>query len=668
MGDGGVARETAGVTTRLIVRYVRGTGGPMAVDEVLRAAGERRRAEVLEDERTWSTYAQKVALFDAAACVLDDPHVALRIGESVLAQRVGSAVRAVLWMLGSPSQVLRNIAKTGHKFSTVADYECLDAGRTRAVIAYRLHDGYEPSRHDCEYTLGLLSQATAMFGLPAATVDHDSCQVRGNDRCVYALSWPRRSRFLPSRGRKRRLETELGLMAEHVAALQSAAADLVAADDLQTTLDRIPVNARSAVEASGAVLVAHPLAGGAPTIHGDADVLDAVDGSRIVVEVASPRRVYGELTVAHPGGHGFFDEEERVLVAFGALAAAALDAAAARETTSVLLELARSLAELTSSDAVCQRVAEAMPSVVGAPMAAVARWSAGRHELVFRGVHGFDPDSEHALRNLTVRPSDTPELADALQVADPRYYDKRADDPFARSSMDVFGVDAVVVVPMLMRGEPVGFVLAGWPSPPAGGPGAELIARMEGIASQAATALENARVLEQTTHQALHDPLTGLPNRILLHDRVRQAAARARREGSAIGVLLVDLDGFKAVNDTLGHRAGDDVLREVAWRLVTQLRDADTAARLGGDEFVLVLSGVSSEEEVADVIRRVEAAVAAPISVGEVQIALGASIGFAVVDGSVADVDALLARADAAMYGVKRGRPDRAPMLLRAAS
>src|SRR4029078_4290163 len=117
--------------------------------------------------------------------------------------------------------------------------------------------------------------------------------------------------------------------------------------------------------------------------------------------------------------------------------------------------------------------------------------------------------------------------------------------------------------------------------------------RLRGLASQATIAIRNARLLESIRHQALHDSLTVLPNRALILARVEQMLGRARRTGTDSAALFIDLDGFKQVNDTLGHEAGDRLVQAVATRLSATLREADTIARLGGDEFVVLVEGAS---------------------------------------------------------------------------
>ena len=160
---------------------------------------------------------------------------------------------------------------------------------------------------------------------------------------------------------------------------------------------------------------------------------------------------------------------------------------------------------------------------------------------------------------------------------------------------------------------------------------------------------------EQLTHQAFHDPVTGLANRALFAERVRHAIARSRREHNRIAVVFLDLDDFKTINDSLGHAAGDEVLAEVAKRLATSVRASDTAARFGGDEFALLLEDIEGIQEAADTAERVLDSLAVPLRVGHKELSLRCSIGISVVsEDAPAGAEELIRDADAAMYRAKR--------------
>jgi diguanylate cyclase (GGDEF)-like protein len=156
---------------------------------------------------------------------------------------------------------------------------------------------------------------------------------------------------------------------------------------------------------------------------------------------------------------------------------------------------------------------------------------------------------------------------------------------------------------------------------------------------------------ESLRNAALHDHLTSLPNRVLLEDRMEQAGRRAARQPDyRFAILLLDLDGFKAVNDTLGHAAGDQLLIEVARRLTGLLRKSDTVARLGGDEFVVLLDGITSPDPV---YAGIQAAVREPFLIDGHRVEVSCSIGVAISSDGAADPDHLLREADAAMYRAK---------------
>jgi diguanylate cyclase (GGDEF)-like protein len=186
-----------------------------------------------------------------------------------------------------------------------------------------------------------------------------------------------------------------------------------------------------------------------------------------------------------------------------------------------------------------------------------------------------------------------------------------------------------------------------------------LDARMESKTAQMASSLRDANA--ELQRLVLHDSLTKLPNRLLLEDRLQQAVTESARAGERGAVLFVDLDRFKTLNDSLGHFAGDTVLRTVAERLRSAVRLEDTVSRLGGDEFVVLLRHVASVEDAGEVARKVIESVARPIMLDEHELRIGASIGVSIFPDHGSEPDRLIANADSAMYHVKKtGRSNHA--------
>ena len=171
------------------------------------------------------------------------------------------------------------------------------------------------------------------------------------------------------------------------------------------------------------------------------------------------------------------------------------------------------------------------------------------------------------------------------------------------------------------------------------------------IVAQASRTLR--RQASANEYLALHDPLTDLPNRTLFQERTRQAVLNAHRAGGGLAVILLDLDQFKEVNDTLGHDTGDELLRQLGVRLRDVVREVDTIARLGGDEFALLLPSISTTQGAAEVATRTLSALGKPFVLGGLTFEIDASLGVALYPEHGHDVGVLLQRADVAMYVAK---------------
>ena len=159
---------------------------------------------------------------------------------------------------------------------------------------------------------------------------------------------------------------------------------------------------------------------------------------------------------------------------------------------------------------------------------------------------------------------------------------------------------------------------------------------------------------DRARYLALHDGLTALPNRAFFIQQLRAAMAEAMQQRQPLAVLFLDLNGFKPINDTHGHATGDELLRIVAARLTRTVRARDMVSRLGGDEFACLLAGVPSREQLEHLVYKLRDAVQAPCRIGDITLTVGASVGIAVAPKDGDTADALLARADAAMYHAKR--------------
>ncbi len=538
-----IARETSGATTRLILTYVRREAGDEAVDRLIVLSGVDATMAELEDARRWWSYEDKVALFEAAAVVLGQPDVAHRIGASALSANVLPALIPLLRAFGGPSQLLRNVARASTKFSTSGVMEALEVRRRHAVVTYRLLPPHVPNRHDCAYTAGVLAQVGPIFGLPEATVVHETCQVRGAQQCTYEVSWARDARFRSKRTR-----------------------------------------------------------------HHEVLALEAT---------------------------------------------AAIDAAQRREdTAAALLRLSRSVADVSSVADTAQRLAEAIPDVVHSDHATVLLWDEVKASFVVGGTSGLPADLEARAQDFRIDPSwfDQPGVP---PIDEPTLIARSEASAPVKMVLEAFEVTHVAFVPVRSRGTMLGLLVATWSTTTPDAADVQLEERLRGLADQAASALENARLLETVRRQALHDGLTGLPNQALFADRVRLALARAQRSGDELTIAVLDLGRFKTVNDSLGHACGDELLIEVGRRLQASVREIDTVARMGGDEFTLLLPGPDGAAAAEQIAARMLAAFEDPFEVSGHLLRVSPSIGFALHPQHGDELDDLLKRADAAMYQAK---------------
>jgi diguanylate cyclase (GGDEF)-like protein len=229
-----------------------------------------------------------------------------------------------------------------------------------------------------------------------------------------------------------------------------------------------------------------------------------------------------------------------------------------------------------------------------------------------------------------------------------------------RAHFNQRGIRDAMVAPLFRKDAIVGTMLVANRAGDVGTFGSDDLQLFETFANHASAAIENARLIDrlrrhadETQHQALHDSLTGLPNRALFRQEVEAAIAARCGSAARVAVLLMDLDRFKEVNDTLGHHNGDLLLQAVAERLQSTLRPGDVVARLGGDEFGILLVDTGDRRAIDPLADRMNQALATPFLVQEMTLEVGASIGIATYPDDGDDVDTLIQRADVAMYVAK---------------
>ncbi len=667
----------------VLLARVEAFGGLKAVREVLRLAGSRRTVEYLLDITNWISYDEAVALWQAGARVTHHPQFARAVGVDA-ARRLGSShVASMLRSLGAPENAYRAVAKGAAEFSTVTRLEVTEAGPGYAEVVAVAADGFPRSIEHCSWTCGLMTCPPVLFGLGPATVEHDECQAMGAARCVYRVGWNPAADPIGSSGQTQALRHQLAEMKERLRSVFATASDLIAVDDLDVVLARITARAALEVRAIRYLLAVQVKPGGEPHCHhkgfeeeGISEYLDQLrerDPAShpdwwLVVPVASNRREYGRLLALRGPGQSFLPEERELFEVYARYAASALDGASALaearergDQAGALLSLSRALAAAGTSGEVARRLTNSVPFVVDCDRVSVCLWDAARGELVRRATtrHGGEVEPEAAVWRPT--PGDWLDAMITGAATRPVFVDETVEVPDLQQIHRQLGIAAAIMVPLVAGGSFQGLLIVSvFDRAERLRLTSDLIDRLSGVAAQATTALQNGRLVDEMTHQAMHDQLTGLANRLQFTDQLRTAIERGRRDVHPVTLLYMDLDGFKPVNDEFGHDVGDQLLVAVAKRLESCTRSDDTVARLGGDEFAVLLGSSTAPGDAEEVSDRVARALANPFTIEGHRLSLGASIGRAVFPLDADDADGLLRAADAAMFDAKRGSRARA--------
>lgn len=658
-------RHFTGSMTMMLAQYMRTQPRADLLEAVCALAGESRSEDELLDVAGWSSYWQIRRLLERLDELTSHSGALRQVGLDAVAivqgvttstvREATAATSTVLQDGGSLTSMLRDIGVAMGIVSSIVMADSEEVGDTEWLVRYRFKPGFEPYPEYCEFSIGLLASATVLFGFPPAQVVHESCACLGDSDCLFRLTWDaiddhrRRADFFEMRA--------LAAISQ-LDALRATLADLVSTLDVEEVLARVLGSAASAVLAPAFVLAltgnrstprrvfGRGLSGAAA--HEIARELFDEDRppnhQRAVVEIASARCRYGILAAIRPDSLGFFPQELAVLRAYAEVAAAALDSATAIEdarrqtnTARALLAFSQALTTASTSSEIAETIVVVASQLTNCEQILVVLHDQASRTLRLEALGGC---------SATVA---------ARLCADIAGWDPI--DEFHASRLEGLlrseGAKAVASSMIMADGDVLGWLAVG---------SIDTFAlreddsddRINGLAAQAAIALSNVQRLEQIRHQALYDGLTGLPNRTLILDRVDRMLSRARREQIPAAALFLDIDGFKTVNDTVGHDVGDRLLTAVANRLQTTLRDADTIGRLGGDEFIVLVEGTSLDDGPEVVAQRLLEVLREPFVLddpGATRLRVNASIGIA--SGERASHVELLRDADVALYAAK---------------
>jgi diguanylate cyclase (GGDEF)-like protein len=671
-------RHFSGINTRIVVDFVDSRFGPETLTQILDLAGETRPVNQLREDSQWSSYSQVRRLFEATSVVLGGENwVTLAATETPIDSESGAEMAQTLQDLGSPGALLRAVVENGGTFgvSTIRLTEGQEIGPREWVLRECFQGGFAPFKEFCAFTAGMLAMLPRLFGLHAGEVTEESCCCDGSPFCSFRLRWESDGDLVQERNY---FETRSHLLERRLETFQRIVESIVSAPDPATGLSEILDAASRAMSAPAYILVTDrtPSMAGQLLFSG-VDQLEAerISGElaaqcdkdipgRLVVEVASNRCRYGWLAAIDPGQRRFLAQERAVVRTYAGLVAAALDSKTFLEearrqanTAGTLLELSSSLSELNSTQEMAAHLTRAVPAVVDCDRSMVLLYQPSGRELRVVASHGYASDVAERLLSVLVRRSGIIDLA-----GDVAFHDTVETAAYRSQFGFLFDDDALASASarMMANGELIGeLVVSVTDRPDRLRESPHLSEALRGLSAQVALAMRNARLIDQIRQQALHDGLTGLPNRMLLLDRVNQALARAQRQGTEIAAMFIDLDGFKTINDTLGHATGDEVLSEIAQRLTRTLRANDTVGRLGGDEFVAVFEGSSLTAGPEVIAERILEAVRRPILVGEsgdIPLMITASVGIAA--GFRLSARELLRDADIALYQAKASDKD----------
>ncbi len=610
------------------------------VAEVLRRANEPGRVEPARGYEPWVPYERFQRLLASAAQALGGAESLREFGMETTSGRSGAEVIELIQSLGTPEVMFATLPALTASVLPPLTVEVDEVAPREWTIRSTIAPTLELSPEFRAMLTGQYQACVSIFGYEQVEVLEEPAASDGSRAGVFRVRW----RDVDPTVRERQFaELRAGLSSARLEQFQALVVDVVSEAGAAEVLRRIVrATARAVAAPQCALVLERQLPDVGPVVAEGfgreaalrlaRELLSGpapLDPDRQVVEVVSGQRRYGYLVVLDPGAR-LFARATGVVETYAQLAAGFLATRAALEeskrdvrTARSLLDLSQALAEIVTPDEMALKLARVAPSVLGCQRAAVYLLDSGGAEPRLAAADGFDEEA-------VLRSVDLEELARTGAPSGTRLAAIRA------------------------KGETIGWILVEFDEEAAGYAADAVEERLSGLAAHGAGAIVNARLVDQIRHQAFHDVLTGLANRALILDRVEHMLVRNRRIDAPVAALFIDLDGFKSVNDTLGHDAGDALLRAVAGRLIATVRAADTVGRLGGDEFVVLVDGASMDAAPELVAERILAVLSEPFELAESPgrpLLLTASVGIACGDRSSAAE--MLRDADIALYEAK---------------
>ena len=665
-------RQVSGLMARAVVGYVHRAAGREVAQLVLERADLVGR---LPDEMRigeWFTAEEVLRLAAEAGALCGIADLGRLTGvEQVLGLLEFGALDYFV-ATGSIRAATELSLSAGMKMTMGRSFEIADAGESFLVIESDILAPELKHQFFCDYAMGVLVTLPTVFGMIGRGAE-ETCQLRGDDLCRFRITWTEDFRLgtssLDEQASTARTQERIAWFEN----LQTVASDLLGTENIDEVLERITHGASTALEAPRFLLavrvgetervrVHHRGFADEETAAAHAELLlggatELPDESVLVTSVAAGDRSLGVLAALSVAKAEFSEREQRTLSSYAGLAAVALQMVATldgaqrdRDKAQALLSLASDLAAARTTEEVTQCLAAAIPAITRCDIALLWGWDEASESLHLEAWVDLAGGEWTGPRELAV--ADYPEIKWLAVQRDPLLLRAQAASEIIRWIFDAFALERMATVPIVAGDSFLGLLTTGYRQTILDDDVPQLLAGLVGFADNAAIALENAKLLADIHHQALHDTLTDLPNRPLVEDRARQALAASERSGEPVSLLFIDLDRFKNVNDTLGHGAGDDLIRQVATRLRPLLRSIDTLARLGGDEFLALLPGIDTIGAV-EVGNRIVDALHQPFELRDREVYISCSIGVACTPYHGRDYEELMAHADAAMYQAK---------------